>query len=254
MTHTQEDAMSRNRTIVISAVAGALVVGVGIGVAGVALTNASGSAAAQVASSAGHTDRGGMGGGSGSGGGMSGMSGSEASGAGMGGMSGMSGMEVTDEFSYLTMMIPHHIEAIEAAELLKAGTDRPEMREFAQTIIDTQSREVEQMRAWLAAWYPGQDTTVDYMPMMGDYTGLSGDALDRAFLEDMIPHHMAAVMMSQQFVTGDLADHPEVIPFAESIRDTQRAEIMMMHDWLAEWFGVTGMGGMGGGMGRGMGH
>jgi uncharacterized protein (DUF305 family) len=177
------------------------------------------------------------------------------SGTGMGmgamaGMAGMADMPVTDEFGYLTMMIPHHEEAIESARALQAGTDRPEMRAFAQSIIDTQTREVNQMRAWLAAWYPGRDTTVDYAPMMRDLTGLRGDALDQAFLQDMIPHHMAAVMMSQQLLTRNLAVHPELEPFARNIRDTQRAEIMQMHGWLADWFGESGMPGRGGPMGH----
>ena len=97
------------------------------------------------------------------------------------------------------------------------------------------------MRSWLAAWYPGRDTAVDYTPMMRDLTGLRGDALDRAFLEDMIPHHMAAVMMSQQLLSAGLADHAEVEPFAQTIRDSQRTEIMTMRGWLSDWFGASGM-------------
>jgi uncharacterized protein (DUF305 family) len=175
------------------------------------------------------------------------------SGTGMGAMTGMAGMadvSVSDEFGYLTMMIPHHEEAIASARVLQAGTDRPEMRAFAQSIIDTQSREVNQMRAWLAAWYPGRDTSVDYTPMMRDLTGLRGDALDRVFLRDMIPHHMAAVMMSQQLLTRDLAVHADLEPFARNIRDTQRAEIMQMHGWLGDWFGESGMRGRGCTMGH----
>jgi uncharacterized protein (DUF305 family) len=80
---------------------------------------------------------------------------------------------------------------------------------------------------------------VRYEPMMRDLSALSGDALDQAFLEDMIPHHMMAVMMSQQLLNARLVVHPEVAPFAASIRDTQRREIQMMSAWLREWFGVT---------------
>ena len=36
--------------------------------------------------------------------------------------------------------------------------------------------------------------------MMRDLSGLSGDRLDRTFLEDMIGHHMAAVTMSQRLL------------------------------------------------------
>lgn len=160
---------------------------------------------------------------------------------------GMSGgmTAVEDEFDYLAQMIPHHEEAIASAELLLEGTDRPEMEAFAQDIIDTQSAEVDQMRAWLAEEYPGRDVSVDYEPMMRDLSGLSGDELDQAFLEDMVGHHMAAVMMSQQLLAGDLAEHPDVVPFAEQIRDSQHAEIIQMRGWLADWFGQNAMDPMG---------
>jgi uncharacterized protein (DUF305 family) len=189
---------------------------------------------------------------------MAGMPGMGMPGAGLPGM-GMSGMAVEDEFGYLTMMIPHHEEAIRNGRILLEGTDRPEMRVFATSIIETQTREVEQMRNWLAIWYPGRDTAVDYAPMMRDLPGLRGDALDRAFLADMIPHHMGAVMMSQQLLGQSLAAHTELEPFARTVRDAQHAEIVQMRGWLADWFGATGMGpggGMGsGGMGPGgMGH
>lgn len=167
-------------------------------------------------------------------------------GAGFGQMGMAGGMTaVESEFDYLARMIPHHEEAIDSAELLLEGTDRPEMEAFARDIIDTQSAEVAQMQEWLADEYPGRDVSVDYEPMMRDLTGLTGDELDQAFLEDMVGHHMAAVMMSQQLLVGDLAEQPEVVPFAEQIRDGQHAEIIQMRGWLADWFGQTGMGAMG---------
>ena len=224
--------MTRPRTLMTVAVVAAVLAGVGVGGVAVAAAaqNTRPGPAADGTSPGGPGTRMGMG--------------------AMTGMAGMADMRVTDEFSYLTTMIPHHEEAIESARALQLGTNRPEMRAFAQSIIDTQTREVNQMRARLAAWYPNRDTTVDYTPMMRDLTGLRGDALDQAFLQDMIPHHMAAVMMSQQLLTRNLAVHPELEPFARTIRDTQRAEIVQMHGWLADWFGGAGMPGRGGPMGH----
>lgn len=169
---------------------------------------------------------------------------------GMGRMPGMGGTMahmamVESEFDYLAQMIPHHQEAIDSAQMLLDGTERPEMRAFAERIIETQSAEVAQMEEWLATWYPGQEPTVDYEPMMRDLTGLTGDELDQAFLEDMVGHHMGAVMMSQQLVAQGLTEHAQVVPFAEQIRDTQHAEIFQMSGWLADWFGASPMRPMG---------
>ena len=71
--------------------------------------------------------------------------------------------------------------------------------------------------------------------MMRNIENLQGDALDRVFLEDMIPHHMAAVMMSQQLLSQGLAEHEQVAVLARSISDSQRNEIHMMMQWLASW-------------------
>jgi uncharacterized protein (DUF305 family) len=167
------------------------------------------------------------------GGGMGlGMSGPGHQGPGAHAGAHMGMAAVQSEFDYLTNMIPHHEEAIASARVLLEGTERAEMKTFAQSIIDTQTAEVAQMREWLATWYPGQDPDVGYEPMMRDLTRLTGPSLDRAFLEDMITHHMAAVMMSQQLVSQGLAEHPEVVPFAEGIRDAQHAEIFQMATWL----------------------
>lgn len=178
----------------------------------------------------------GMGHGSGMGPGM-GPSGHMGSGT-----SPMAMADVESEFDYLANMVPHHEEAIVAARALLEGTDRPEMKAFAQSIIDVQTSELSQMRSWLATWYPGRDAKVDYEPMMRDLAGLTGEDLDRAFLEDMIPHHMGAVMMSQQLLSGGLAEHDAVVPFAEGIRDAQHAEIFQMATWLRDRFGISPMG------------
>ena len=73
--------------------------------------------------------------------------------------------------------------------------------------------------------------------LMRDLTGFNGDRLDRAFLQDMIGHHMGAVMMSQQLLIRGVADHEQVEILARTIRDEQRTEILQMQRWLRVWFG-----------------
>lgn len=51
--------------------------------------------------------------------------------------------------AFVLGMLPHHVGAIDMAEIqLKYGTD-PEMRELARQILEAQHPEVEQMRTWL---------------------------------------------------------------------------------------------------------
>lgn len=154
---------------------------------------------------------------------------------GMGSM--MMGVNASaDEPEYLIEMVAHHGEAVAAAGEL-ARSDRSAMRAFGESIVESQSAQIDQMRAWLAEWYPEQDTDADYQPMMRDLTGLSGDRLDRAFLEDMVGHHMMAVMMSQHLL-GRGTEHQEVADLARSIRDDQHDEIIQMQRWLSQWFDI----------------
>jgi uncharacterized protein (DUF305 family) len=154
------------------------------------------------------------------------------------------------EAEYLVEMVAHHREAVVAARGL-VRSDRPQMRALGESIVETQSAQIEQMTSWLADWYPEQSTTVAYRPMMRDLSGLSGDPLDRAFLQDMIGHHMVAVMISQHLLWRG-TDHEEVADLARSIRDDQHSEIIQMQRWLAQWFDAD-WGGMGSGMWSGHG-
>ena len=156
------------------------------------------------------------------------------------GMMRMSGPSINSELDFLIHMIPHHEEAVSAAEILKENTEREEMRQFAEDIIQTQSFEIELMETWLESWYPDErDHDYDYQPMMRDLEGLKGEELDEAFLVDMIPHHMEAIMMSQQLLVRGLAEHEEVAFLAREIRNTQRQEIHRMMAWLSQWNGYS---------------
>jgi uncharacterized protein (DUF305 family) len=156
-------------------------------------------------------------------------------GMGMGMGTGMGwGMTTLDEPEYLAEMVAHHEEAVTAAREL-ARSARPELREFGETIVSTQSAQIRLMEEWLDEWYPQQPAAEHYRPMMRDLSDLSGDDLDRAFLQDMVHHHMMAVMMSQQLLWRGV-EHDDVADLARSIRDEQRAEIFQMQRWLDQWF------------------
>ena len=68
--------------------------------------------------------------------------------------------------------------------------------------------------------------------------GKTGDALDRAFLEGMIPHHQGAVDMAKMMAGSK---HPELVKFANDIIAGQSKEIEQMKKWMQEW-GYTSTG------------
>jgi uncharacterized protein (DUF305 family) len=55
--------------------------------------------------------------------------------------------------AFIEEMISHHQLAIIMAQMLKAGTNRPEMLTLANNITESQSKEIEQMQSWYKSWY-----------------------------------------------------------------------------------------------------
>lgn len=82
------------------------------------------------------------------------------------------------------------------------------------------------------------DKHMDMQAMMHDMNaslrGKTGDALDRAFLDEMIIHHEGAVDMAQVLLDG--TQRPELITLANEIISAQNNEINMMKKWKTEWF------------------
>jgi uncharacterized protein (DUF305 family) len=159
----------------------------------------------------------------------------------MGMAMGMMATQTVDEASFLVHMIPHHQEAVASARALAAVTERPELLELLEGIVTSQTAEIEAMEGWLDVWHPDVDRAVAYVPMMRD---LGPDAavadVERAFLEDMIGHHMMAVHEAQTLLANGLAEHDEVAALARSIVTTQMGEMHQMATWLGAWFGADG--------------
>lgn len=152
---------------------------------------------------------------------------------------------------FIEQMIPHHEDAITMSKLALTKATKTEVKELAQSIIVSQQKEIDQMRAWYKDWYGKEVPTGDnamsdhnmrgnsgmHMGMMGDKTDMerleNAEDFDRAFVEEMIPHHQMAVMMASMLKGG--TDKPEMKKLADDIVKAQNQEIDQMRQWLTEW-------------------
>ncbi len=152
---------------------------------------------------------------------------------------------------FIEQMIPHHEDAIVMAKLALEKSQRPEIRQLAQAIIDSQSKEIDQMKSWYKAWY-GKEVGVGtqtmghnmassqgmHMGMMGNETDATrleqATDFDKAFIEEMIPHHQMAVMMATMLKSG--TQRPEMQTLAQDINTAQTKEINQMREWYEVWF------------------
>lgn len=153
----------------------------------------------------------------------------------MGGMSQMDhmlAMMVESEREFLEGMIPHHQEAVDTAkEVIERGGTTPEVKKLVENIVITQEKEIALMKELYDAWYGDEYAdNGEYMPMMRELENLSGTEIDRVFLEDMIGHHMGAVIMARS--VQPYIEHSEMAELADTIIVTQTAEIAAMRRML----------------------
>lgn len=142
---------------------------------------------------------------------------------------------------FAQMMIPHHEQAIEMADVVLARPDAdPQVAELATQIKAAQAPEIEELDGWLDTW--GAERTAEHDGHAGmdgmmseeDLQALgaaTGTEADRLFLEQMVAHHEGAVEMAQaQVESGEDAG---AVKMAQTVVDTQAAEIETMRQLLA---------------------
>ncbi len=148
---------------------------------------------------------------------------------------------------FIEQMMPHHEGAIAMANLALEKAMRPEIKELAKTIVRAQESETQQMKSWYKDWF-GKDVPKGSAMMGGmmsqggmhmggteDLTALKNAVdFDKAFLEQMIPHHQMAIMMANMLESG--SNQPEMKQLAKNIIDSQTKEIQQMQGWYKVWY------------------
>ncbi len=156
------------------------------------------------------------------------------------------------DLRFIDGMIPHHEGAVAMAQEALQKSNRPEIKQLAQAIIDAQEKEIFELKEWRTAWYPNAgDEPMMYstemghmMPMteemrssmmMNGDLGAADDQFDLRFINVMIPHHQGAIGMAQQAL--EKSDRSEVKELAQNIIDSQQQEISQMEQWRKDWYG-----------------
>lgn len=150
---------------------------------------------------------------------------------------------------FIEQMIPHHEDAITMSKLAQTRAQGSEVKQLANSIIESQGKEITLMKDWYKNWF-GQDVPADnqvmnqhgmmgsnssmHMGMMGDASDLTrleqATEFDKTFIEEMIPHHQMAIMMASMLQNS--TQRPEMKKLATDIIDAQTKEINQMRQWL----------------------
>ena len=146
---------------------------------------------------------------------------------------------------FLANMIAHHEGAVEMANLALTNASHQEIKTLATAIVSAQTSEINNMTAWQKTWgYPASsgEMMMDHSSMgmentnagmMNELNGKTGEAFDKAFLEQMIMHHRSAINMAATGKTN--AQHQEVKDLTVAIVNAQTKEIQQMEQWQKTW-------------------
>ena len=150
---------------------------------------------------------------------------------------------------FIEQMIPHHDGAIAMAKLALQKAKRPEIKTLATAIIAAQTAEIQSMNGWYQEWFGSTVPKVNTGMMGGGMMSQSGMHMggqedmtklenatdfDRAFIEEMIPHHQLAIMMANMLQSG--TNRPEMQQLAKNIISSQSKEIQQMQAWYVQWY------------------
>ena len=159
----------------------------------------------------------------------------------------MDGMENIEESGYaatdfMAGMIPHHEAAVAMAEsYLQNGAQNQQLIDLANSIIDTQNKEIEDMNTLIQEYCTADKKDKEkadahmeeYREMFDSHHnmhGSSADSVDAAFAQGMLMHHEMAVDMAEDIL--DYTDEEAVITLANNIIATQKQEIEDMKEIL----------------------
>lgn len=157
--------------------------------------------------------------------------------------------ESSADVGFARDMSEHHRQAVEVSALLYDRTEDETMRILAYDILTTQQAQIGMMSGWLDAWgyrWFGSGPKMEWMGMsvdglmpgmatraelnqLQDAQGVEADAL---FIQLMIPHHRAGVVMAE--AAAEQAKTEIVRNLAQGMAEAQQAEIEYMQQLLQE--------------------
>ncbi|MFG1679301.1 DUF305 domain-containing protein [Nonomuraea sp. NPDC049269] len=132
---------------------------------------------------------------------------------------------------FAQMMIPHHEQAVEMADMAATGAGDSEVKELATKIKAAQDPEIQTMKGWLTDWgkplpeggmghaMPGVMSEED----MKKLEAAKGKAFDKLFVQQMIEHHKGAIDMAKTEQAN--GSDPEAKELAKTIETAQQAEV-----------------------------
>ena len=172
---------------------------------------------------------------------MPGMKGMDHGSGGMASGMLMKNGKYSDE-RFIDAMVPHHEGAVEMARVAVKNAEHPEIERLAEHIISDQEAEINELESIKKSEsgtskvprHMSMGQTRDMGMMMNPQSLADEKPFDKAFIDNMIPHHQSAIEMAQ--VARDETNNPKIKELATGIVSAQKHEISQMKQWRTQWY------------------
>ncbi|GIJ80230.1 Uncharacterized conserved protein, DUF305 family [Micromonospora phaseoli] len=144
------------------------------------------------------------------------------------------------DIRFVTMMIPHHEQALVMARLVAERGENPKIKSIADRILAGQEPEIKVLEAWLADRGLDRNSGGDHRHSMSGMqsaealnrlTAARGAEFDQMFVAMMTDHHQGAIEMGREALT--LGADVIINEMAGSVVVEQGVEINRMREALA---------------------
>lgn len=143
---------------------------------------------------------------------------------------------------FIDSMVPHHKGAVDMARVALREAEHDEIRQLAENIVSTQRAEIKELKAIKKEEFGKAGVPMNMgakeMEMMGMTMEprelAKQDPFDKAFIDNMVPHHQSAIDMAN--IARKESDNPRIKELAANIVSAQEKEIEQMKAWREEWY------------------
>jgi uncharacterized protein (DUF305 family) len=137
------------------------------------------------------------------------------------------------DLRYINAMAAHHRGAILLAEQAAKNSNRKEITDLAAAIQEGEPKLIAELYSWKSDWY--NDTRIVRDPKVAQL-GERGDSFDLRFLNALIAHHEAGILMTKEIRTK--SGRAEVLNNADAVESFLAGSIDMLKGWRTSWYGI----------------
>ncbi len=154
--------------------------------------------------------------------------------------------------AFLQAMVPHHESAVEMAQVVVEKGEHQDAQDLGRSIIKSQSEEIAQMGKLHTEAFDSEiapeEMAAEKLGLSMEEAGMHGGAnsgakkveegpiVDKAFIDEMIPHHQGAILMAR--AEQEKGENAEIKALAAAIIAEQTKEIEQMNSWRKKWYGT----------------